>query len=205
MGPVRNKGLATAPPRTNTRFQTLMGPTLRPSLTVWTTGRNRSRQSRPGVSRGGVIWAPKKRPIASDDRKVRSGRLSSGGQAFYPGWSDQRREHSEPERSKPESVNDHQKTVLRLEETRARRQVGCGRWWERRVRGRTWIRVVRVAPPRSPATSATTVGEVGELSSDPHFTSVNVRMQRPSRLGRVLHRPRRSLRDPSHQMLDRTR
>ena len=86
MAPVRNKGLATAPPRMSTRFPTLMGPILRPSLTVWTTDRSRSAAIAARFSTRGVVWAPKRKHPSERRPEARRGRLSSGRQAFHPGW-----------------------------------------------------------------------------------------------------------------------
>ena len=58
------------------------------------------------------MGAEKRTPIASDDRKARRGQALIR-KASIPSRlaTSQRREHSEPEQSKPNSVNDHQKTV----------------------------------------------------------------------------------------------
>ena len=90
-------------------------------------------------------------------------------QAGHP-W---RREHSEPEQSKPNSINDHQKTVSGKKQhgpgTRSvRTLVGM-----KAVRDRMWIRVVLLGLGKSLATSATSAAEVAERVAAHHFTLVN--------------------------------
>jgi hypothetical protein len=102
---------------------------------------------------------PERRP----EGKEGAGSHQEGKNPVQAGQS-QRREHSEPEKNKSDSTNDHQKTVSGKKQHGPEDNVDQDAGATKAARDRTWMRVALPAPGRSPVTAATIAAEVEHQS-----------------------------------------